>query len=55
MGSKPANDPIDQDIQNNPELRERVAKTKPSKAQLAYQEDELIAFIHYGINNYTGR
>jgi alpha-L-fucosidase len=55
MGQKPPNAPIDEDIQNNPHIREAVAKIKPSKAQLAYQEDELIAFIHYGINNYTGR
>ncbi len=54
MGSKPPNPPLDRGLEDRA-LRERVAKIKPSPAQLAYQEDELIAFIHYGVNNFTGR
>lgn len=35
--------------------REQRAAVRPTPAQLAYQRDQFIGFIHFGMNTYTGR
>ena len=36
------------------EIIEKASSVRPSKRQMIHHQDEFIAFIHFGINTFTG-